>query len=386
MQHLCEHKDCCGCLSCYYSCKFKAITLVSDNCGFIYPSIDKNKCINCGACDRNCPIIKKQIINPVKRAIGARWIDKYSVSKSTSGGVATYFAKKFINASNIVYGVSCNGELVKYDRVTDLKGVFEIRGTKYTEPQKNFWKMLSKDIKNNRTILFIGTPCTIAAVKSRFNSYEKLFTCELICHGITSPRVLKEYIYKEELKNNSKVSKINVRYKKDGIWDPPYLKTTFVNGQENEKLFYNGSTFGYAFLNMSRSSCYNCKFKGENSWADITIGDYWGVNKESPVYAKEGVSLVLVRTRKGEELSKFDNTIISVNVNYNEVILHNDPIVKSIEHTRNSIEFTKLFSKYSLDSACKKSKGYKKLVFDNNVKKIKIGIKRLIKRVLYENK
>ena len=383
MKHLCSRKDCCGCLSCYYSCKNKAIELVKDELGFVYPNIVNNKCVDCGNCDKLCPLLNYNSGNTIKSAIGARLIDKSLVAKSTSGGIATYLAKKTIENFGVVYGVSNIDNIVTYERVEDDIGIQRIRGTKYTEPQKDFWHKLSNDIRNNKMILFIGTPCTIAAVKLKYKKYENLYTCELVCHGITSNRVLQEYINYEENKHSSKICEINVRYKKEGNWDPPYLKSIFVNGDVSEELFYTSSIFGYAFLNMSRFSCYRCKFKDDSSAADLTIGDYWGIDKESIIYTKEGVSIILVRTEKGKNLINFDNSIIAENVDLKRVIDNNYPIVSSTEYTKQNEEFINNFRKYPLDIACKKSKEYKKLLYKNKISDLRCIIKRVVNN-LYE--
>lgn len=386
MEHLCKVEDCCGCLSCYNICKSNAITLEEDEMGFVYPLVIKNNCINCGACDNICPILKKTGKKPIKEALGARLKDRRSLSQSTSGGIATYFAKKMLEQDSIIYGVSYIDNVVTYDRVDDIVGISRIRGTKYSEPKKIFWQSLEEDINNKKTILFFGTPCTIAAVKIKFPSYEQLYTCELVCHGITSTRVLKEYIEYIEKKYNKKVKKINVRHKKDGVWDPPYLKVDFIDNTKIEELFFTNSIFGYAFQNISRPSCYKCKFKGEQSLADLTIGDFWGVDKTSKIYTKEGVSIVLVRTKKGEKMIDFDDTIIFEKVDYNKVVKYNYPIVQSTKHTKSNLEFTKKFAKYPLNIACKKSNDYRKMILTNQIKNVNKHVKELIKRIVYEKK
>lgn len=378
MKHLCDYKDCCGCMSCVFTCNQKAICVKQDKCGFFYPEIDINKCVDCGLCDKSCPILNNEESNPVSETLGARYKDISKVIKSTSGGLATYFAEKTLENNGVVYGVAYNNLVPVYTRIDDIASIEKIRGTKYTEPRKDFWDSLSTDLKHCRKVLFIGTPCTVAAVKNKFRNSDGLYTCELVCHGITSQRVLEEYKTIKENKHNSRIISINLRYKKGGIWDPPYLRTEYANQEEEEEEFYFESLFGYAFLNMSRESCYNCKFKGDKSCADITIGDYWGVSKDSEVYAEQGVSLLLCRTDKGKEMIDFDDQICYEMADYNKVIVSNYPIVSPTLRTKENQQFVKRFKRMNLCSACLCSPGFIRERINRN----KIRVKRFVKKLI----
>lgn len=378
MKHLCDNKDCCGCFSCVFSCDKHAIMVKKDKCGFYYPVIDTNKCVNCGLCDNRCPILNTNIVNPVCKTIGARYKDINEVIRSTSGGIATYFAERILENQGVVYGVSYSNLEPIYSRIDDKKGLNSIRGTKYTEPRKDFWNMLSDDLNNKKKVLFIGTPCTIAAVKIRFPNFDTLYTCELVCHGITSSKVLEEYKEIMEKKHGSKMKNINLRFKREGRWDPPYLRTEYENGEEEVKEPFFESIFGYAFLNMSRESCYDCKFKGDKSYADITIGDYWGISEHSTIFAEQGVSLLLCRTDKGNELINFDDRICHEIADYDKVIIRNYPIISPINHTKENQQFVKRFKKMRLSNACYFSLGYIKKKASIRKRNIKNSIKQFV--------
>ena len=385
MNHLCNKEECCGCSSCVYVCKKNAIKMVSNKLGFLYPVIDDSICVDCGACDSICPIKNKTNSNSeIVSTIGGRYVDKNMCSLSTSGGAATYLSEVMINSGGVVYGVEYKNNKVVYARKDTLCGLLALRGTKYTEPQKDFWHLLEEDVKKSLNILFIGTPCTIAAVKKKYPLYRNLITCELICHGITSPRVLDEYIEEKEKKCESKLVEINVRYKQNQEWDPPYLKCTFENGLNTLENFFDGSTFGYAFVNMSRESCYDCKFKGNNSVADITVGDYWGIDKNGKLFTKEGVSIILLRTNKGKTFAKFNENFYVENADYQKVVENNYPLVTCTKHTKTNLEFTKKFENYDLKNACYHSKGYilksYKILLDKLIYRAKKTVKGLLGR------
>ena len=52
-----------------------------------------------------------------------------------------------------------------------------------------------------------------------------------------------------------------------------------------------------------RPSCYHCPFKGLERASDITIGDFWGIEKFLPGFGDQyGISSVIIHTDKGHKL------------------------------------------------------------------------------------
>lgn len=178
------------------------------------------------------------------------------------------------------------------------------------------YRQVLSQISNGKNVLFIGLPCDVSGllsvVRNCNGDMDKLFTVDLICHGPTSIEVHKEYLSSVEKKSKSSVDNFSVRYKKKG-WSPPYVRADFKDGSILEKNF-SSTSYGRAFHLFSRPSCYSCKFRGLGHCADLTIGDYWGLDKGMQEYNHMGVSLLLSKSSKGDELIRnLDSEIFCCN-------------------------------------------------------------------------
>ena len=215
----------------------------------------------------------------------------------------------------MVFGVSYSADFkqAEYKCVDSLEGLEELRGSKYCETVKQIWdgdhyrsvyEVLEERLKQNVPVLFVGLGCDVGGAKAYCERNEIdtscLYTIEILCHGPTVAEVHKQYIEELENKYKSKVKWFSVRYKKEG-WTPPYIRAEFANGEEYVIPFYE-TDYGFAFAHFSRKSCYNCKFRGSNHVGDITCGDYWGITESMSGWNENGVSVLIVKTTKGEEL------------------------------------------------------------------------------------
>ncbi|MBQ9628574.1 MAG: Coenzyme F420 hydrogenase/dehydrogenase, beta subunit C-terminal domain, partial [Synergistaceae bacterium] len=201
-------------------------------------------------------------------------------------------------------------EFVCIERKEDL---CRLKGSKYAETSKRvfhegeyraLWPLVAEKLESGLTVLFTGLGCDVAALKSflkaKGTDTSRLYTLDLICYGSTLQEVHRQYIANLESKFKSRVINFTVRYKKHG-WTPPYIFAEFENGRKFDTDFY-ASDYGKAFALYARRPCYNCNFRGNNHQSDITVGDFWGVNSKMEGWNKNGVSIMLVRTDKGEEL------------------------------------------------------------------------------------
>lgn len=306
---LLPQSDCCGCEVCIGVCTFGAISLEPDAAGFLYPVVDSSKCINCHACENKCPVLNRTANAYQEREFVAGYFSNPNdLKKVSSGGVASAMADFIIRSGGVVYGVQWTNDFkgAEYVRIDTTDEIFRIRGTKYVQASKHngeLYKQIKKDLIMGLLVLFIGLPCEVAAVKSFLGkNYENLYTVQLICHGATSKRFLQLFIDEIEKRNKSEVTSLTLRYKKHGV-DPKYVRIDLNNGNIFEDLLLI-TEFGYAFVNCDRKSCYNCKFKGEHRVADMTIGDYWGVSRNDTNYNKDGVSVMVIHTDKGELLEE----------------------------------------------------------------------------------
>ena len=292
---------CNGCTACALVCPKNAIEMVEDDEGFVYPRILEEKCIKCGKCLNTCSNYSK---TEDRKYIAYAAInnDEQTLSESTSGGAFSALVNKLFENSNAVcYGVAYNQDFdVVHMRADSLEQAFKFRGSKYLRSNiLGIYESIKQDLKDEKLVLFTGTPCQTAGLSTYLNKdYPNLILCDIICHSNPSPKVFKRYIKALELKQGSKVKKYSFRAKSNG-WDNLKPIVEYTDGTCEEEL-----TFLTAFLRAiaNRPCCYNCKFIKPYNFADITLGDFWGVDKLTNISNyQNGTSLVLLNTKKGQE-------------------------------------------------------------------------------------
>lgn len=293
---------CCGCTACESICSKKAISMHADQEGFMYPKINQDLCIDCGLCLKVCPAINECTDNtPYVKSYGGYSTNKKIINSSASGGVATALSIATIEKGGVVFGVQfdqtySNAEYVKITTIDDL---WALCSSKYIQPSKSgIHSLVKKELLTGRKVLFIGCPCDVAGLKRYLRKeYDNLLTCELFCAGITSNKILRDYLTLREKQVHSKLTAFNVRSKDKG-WFVQYIKEEYDNG----KIFYKnhfGTYLGYAFLTFRRPSCYHCQYKQNVTNCDIKIGDFWGIKKTDPYWNTKGVSVILAKNLKG---------------------------------------------------------------------------------------
>lgn len=300
-------EKCTGCLVCKASCPKKCIQVIINNEGFSYPAINKNQCINCSLCEKKCPALTQSSKSDIKKAYALQIKSSLDLKNSASGGVAFLVGKKVIKKGGVCYGAIYDNELnVIHSRASNIEELKKQQGSKYV--QSDIYQSFSKikeDCKNGKPVLFIGTPCQVAAVKNYIGNQNKcLYTIDLICHGVPSSKLFKNYI-KWKLKKLKSKKMINYKFRdKTKGWGTNYKaiadkKAKF--GFAMEDPYYSD----FILAKNYRLSCYECDYAYKERVGDMTIGDYWGINKHVktlPFDESEGVSCVLVNTEKGKEL------------------------------------------------------------------------------------
>lgn len=304
-------------------------------------------------------------------------INNDELLECTSGGIATALSRKVLKEGGYVAGVSYSKDFLKaqYEIISDVKDLNKFKGSKYVEVDKGtIYKDVRRLLDEEKTVLFFGLPCVVAAMKSFLKKdYEKLVMVELICHGPTDIKVHQQYIEHLEKKYNSNVIDFSVR-KKMGSWTPAYLYAKFANGKSFHAKFHH-TEYGYAFSVMSRPFCYNCKFRGDARVGDIMIGDFWGATKNDEFWNKNGISAILVHTIKGNTLLKSTEGIKLYKTSIQKIIRKNLNIVQTRKPSPKREEFEKNFEKYGLFYAVKHSKSMKTKVNTCIKKVISSGIK-----------
>lgn len=308
-------EDCCGCTACASICPKNAIIMKEEKEGFLYPSIDKTKCVDCGMCKKICPILNKTRNEKInQKGYIFQYKDENIRKESTSGGFFTAIAEHILDNSGIVYGVSLDKDFVaKHERVSKKEDLWKFRNSKYVQSDPNVtFKQVRKDLNNKLLVLYSGTACEIEGLKRYLQrNYENLITVDVICRSVPSPLLWRKYI--EEKNKNKEIEKVYFREKKYG-----YKYSNLCMYSKDTIVYNNGiDTDPYLrafFSNIcSRPSCYNCKFKEQFHKADFTIWDCFDVDNYDESFDDDlGTTRVLVNTSIGnqifEELAKKHNS------------------------------------------------------------------------------
>lgn len=355
-------KDCCGCHACENICPKHCIEMKVDQEGFWYPEIDQTKCINCNLCEKVCPELK-QYANPnalQPQALGAWNLDEQVRKQSSSGGVFTALAEWIIDQKGIIFGAGFDECLsVIHKKVTTTEELADLRGSKYTQSKiGSTYKEAKECLMQGKKILFIGTPCQIAGLYSYLQKeYENLYTCDLVCHGVPSPKVFNRYKEYLEGKNNSRVKKVSFRDKKHG-WKVFSMALDFENNSRYIKtLREDPFMLGFLKDKYLRPSCHECTFSTLPRMADISLADYWGVSEKYPELDDDkGTSLLLVNTDKGQKiLASCKKQLFMQECDFAHALQHNPCIAGSVKpHPEreqffkdlDSIPFEELIKKY----------------------------------------
>lgn len=323
---------CCGCGACVQKCPTKCITMQMDNEGFYYPKVDTNLCINCNSCNKVCPYIKKTSINEPNYAYAAKNTNENRRLKSSSGGIFTALAETILEKGGVVFGATFTDDLeVKHIYIEKADELDRLMGSKYVQSDINSTFITCESfLKANRDVLFTGTSCQIMALKYFLKKdYDKLFTIDIICHGVPSPGIWKEYITNEikKLQINNKNITIRFRDKITGWKDYSfsiYKKLTAAPPLKTE--IYNKNIFMKGFLSniILRPSCFNCPAKHGKCKSDLTIGDFWGINQILPKFNDNmGVSIILVNTNQGKSILNETSNLELIKIKFEDSIFNN---------------------------------------------------------------
>ncbi len=301
-----DPKNCCGCTACASICPHQAINMQPDSLGFLYPLVDNTKCTNCGLCEKVCAFndnydTSQNLPEPI--ALGARHKDIEEVMNSRSGAVFVALSDYVLEHNGVVYGAGYSEHFqVIHKRATNKQERDELRGSKYVQSDlTGIFPQVKKDLKEGLLVLFSGTPCQTAGLASYIGKKlrSNLLLVDIVCHGVPSPYIWRDYLSFLEEKHCSKATEVDFRNKKLYGWRAHKDTIVFENNEiENvawySQFFYNGLFF--------RDSCEKCHFCNLKRPSDFTLGDFWGLEKQDTQFNADdkGVSLLLINTTKGE--------------------------------------------------------------------------------------
>ena len=300
---LSDKKECCGCSACAAICPKKCIILQRDDEGFLYANADADLCIDCHLCEQVCPVINRGEPHQPQHTFAAKHLDERVRLKSSSGGVFSLLAQRTLQNGGVVYGASYDNDWqLRHIAITSPDELPQLRGSKYMQSDMgDCYQRVKNDLQADREVLFSGTPCQVAGLKNFLRKeYEKLFTVDIACHGVPSPKVWGEYL-RSINPQQKEITDVNMRDKSTG-WQRYSITVKCKDGSTllKERASRNAYMRGFLYGLYTRPSCYDCPAKAGRSGSDVTLCDFWGVRHVTPaIFDKKGVSLLLVNSQRG---------------------------------------------------------------------------------------
>lgn len=313
MPELASKSQCTGCTACVSICPCHCIQMQKDDAGFLFPEmIEQSACIGCGACERVCPVLADKSFDGEISTIAYAALSKNDLLRmgSSSGGIFSELADAVLQSAGLICGAEYDVEgAVKHICVDNKMELWKLRGAKYSQSiLGDSFQILKKQLDSGRKVLFSGTPCQVAGLKSFLKrDYDNLICVDFVCHGVPSPTVWEKYIKYRAQNDNGGVaaSHINLRNKESG-WSKYSYSVEFAYSDNNRYLCENGADpFMRFFVDdyILREACSDCHFKGDSRVSDITLGDFWGIWDVFPeMDDNKGTSLVLLHSQKGKQL------------------------------------------------------------------------------------
>lgn len=352
-------EECAGCLACFNICEFDAIELFVDSEGFTYPKINALKCVGCDKCRKVCGFDKGVEVTGKKAVsiFGAVHNDETVRMSSRSGGAFTALSDVVLENEGVVYGATLDEYGRVFHRSAESKDMRDsFKGSKYVQSDiSEIYSSLKTHLNENRMVMLSGTPCQVDGI-SRWLKHQKIDTKNLvkvdfICHGVPSPMVWREY-YTYLIKKHNGISDFNFRDKEEKGWKAHHESFVTSKGKrvvrDYSHLFYNNDIF--------RPACYNCNYANFFRVSDITIADFWGIEKlESDFDDDKGVSLLLINSEKG--MNFFRDARKQMKVVHCETDVYMQKNLKEpLDRPQNRANFWSEFEKHGIEGVIYRNK------------------------------
>lgn len=399
-----DAKMCCGCGACFTICPQKAITIREDVNGYMLCGIDENRCINCGLCIQVCPIQGPQNVQHPLEAFAACNQNLKERKRAASGGIFTAIASVILKQGGIVWGAAYDSnrcDHVVHMNISNITELERLQGSKYVQSDTTeIYNAIKNELETDKNVLFSGTPCQVSALKNFLKkNYEKLFTIDIICHGVPNAKMFHDYIHALEKIYNGQVDNFSFRDKAFG-WGMNASVTIITPFGKKRKVVIPSKNSSYFDLFLQakiyRESCYHCPYAQMGRVGDITIGDYWGIEKEHPDFLKkkeineeDGISCILINSQKGKVLFEKSKHMLQLYDTVPEKIAaHNGQLKASSKKPNN---YDEILNRIHLDGFIKLQYDQKKRLgiryWVNIIKaRIPTTIKRKIRKLLFKIK
>lgn len=332
-----DKKHCCGCEACRQVCPKACIRLERDEEGFGYPVVDLERCIECHRCERVCPFMKLGAPREPLAVYAACATDEGLRETSSSGGLFTLLAEETIRCGGVVFGARFDETWgVCHDYTETVEGLAPFRGSKYLQSRiGDSYQRAEQFLKEERPVLFSGTPCQIKGLVHYLGrAYDNLTTVDVVCHGVPSPMVWQRYLTTLRA-GQGEITGISFRDKSVSGWRRYDFVVQSTEG-ESVRQFYGDNIYMRGFLHdlYLRPSCHACMAKGGRSQSDLTLGDYWGVERTCPdldqaLDENKGTSVVLIHSAQGQRLWS-ELTCRSQETSYASALAGNPSIEQSV--------------------------------------------------------
>lgn len=297
--------SCTACGACQNICPTSAITMTEDKMGFMYPTIDYSKCIDCSQCINVCYLHKEYYRSTECIRCYAVWAQDEIREQSSSGGAFTLVASEILNEGGYVYGAAyINGTKVRHVCIEDVGSLDKLQTSKYIQSDiQLIYRDVKEKLKTKKKVLFTGTPCQIEGLYLFLrNEPSNLYTVDILCHGVPSQNLFDRYL--EEEYGHKKIRKVNFRDKSEDGWTYKLkLKVEVENGYDVQDIQHSSYYRAFNERLSLREVCGKCAYATDRRMGDITLGDFWEIwGYDRSLDDRKGTSLVMVNSMKGEEL------------------------------------------------------------------------------------
>lgn len=364
-----DKSQCCGCEACRSVCSKNCISMKADKEGFVYPHVDLSRCINCKLCEKVCPVLHPASSTKVPSVYAGINNDTDIRLQSSSGGIFTLIAEHILRKNGVVFGVCFDVQWNVVHHYTETKeGLSRFRGSKYVQSHiGDSFLQAKRFLDEGRKVLFSGTPCQIVGLKNFLRKpYQNLFTVDVVCHGVPSPKVWQKYLHESvcnayhirrgsSLSLADKIKNISFRSKEKG-WKTYCVKIEYQNGKK-DSIFATKNTYIQAFLSdlSLRPSCYACSAKLHHVQSDITLADFWGIERLHPeIDDDKGCGLILAHNDCALSLLKSLNCQLQEQ-KLDEAMAFNPSIIYPVKKSVNRNFFYMMLDKTSFAFSYKAS-------------------------------